>query len=728
MRISSRFVKSLLTSAGWWAGVATSIILYLIAAETVSEMTEAEFDYRSRNIQTTIQSRVQAYIDVLRGTSALFDTSDSISRAQFHAYVSKLDLAQSFPGIRNLNFATHVTASEKKTFEAAVQADTGIAPAGHPEFAIHPGDVRPDYHVLTFIEPFDGNRVFLGFNIGSNTLAANALAVSRDSGQMSFSGRLTTIPGPGEHIGVSIRMPLYRRGMSLDATEERRAAYYGTVGARIDIPSLMLGAIDKDALGQMRLRIYDIGDVGNRRASGTTDPDRLLFDSDTEPAEETSEAVFTKRISMTFGPRFWEIEFVTRKAALLNGFNSYVPWLVLIGCLLSSLLLYSIYYFFMATHRRANELANEMTKGLRASEARLAEAQHMAHLGSWILEPGSGRMNWSVETYHIFGLNVSAGPEYANFLYRIHDNDRQRIQRGMENAIATADEFSAEHRIVQRDGTLRWVRTICRAGHDDHTTLLRGTIMDITEHKHMVEELKRSHELLRDLTSYQDRIKEDERKRIAREIHDELGQTLLALRIDVSMLDARTGKSHPRLNTRVREALLHIDATVKTIRTIINNLRPAVLDLGLAAAIEWQVADFGRRTGIACSLTMDHGDFNVDNAIATTLFRILQESLTNVIRHANATRVAIELRRECDRLVMRIEDNGIGMRRKSPRAANAFGLVGIEERVLALDGEFSIDSAPGRGTTLSILIPLPQSEHDESERCDGDQATLFHLD
>src|SRR5690606_15921422 len=141
--------------------------------------------------------------------------------------------------------------------------------------------------------------------------------------------------------------------------------------------------------------------------------------------------------------------------------------------------------------------------------------------------------------------------------------------------------------------------------------------------------------------------------------------------------------------------LHHIDATVKTIRNIINNLRPAVLDLGLAAAIEWQVAQFRRRSGIACELVMSDEDLTVDDARATSLFRILQESLTNVIRHANASKVTIELQQENEYLVMRITDNGVGIY-PGDRRNNSFGLVGVEERVHALNGEFFISSAPGQ--------------------------------
>jgi len=155
----------------------------------------------------------------------------------------------------------------------------------------------------------------------------------------------------------------------------------------------------------------------------------------------------------------------------------------------------------------------------------------------------------------------------------------------------------------------------------------------------------------------------------------------------------------------VRLALQHLDATVKTVRAIINNLRPTTLDLGLNAAIEWQVAEFRRRTGIACELLMNEKEIAVDEARATSLFRILQESLTNVIRHAKASLVVVDLHQERDRLVMKIADNGIGIQ-PGPHAGNSFGLVGMEERVLALNGEFDIAGVPGKGTTITVHIPL----------------------
>lgn len=720
MRISRRFLQALFSSTFWWLGVTASIILFVLFSRSVEEKSLAQFEYRAENAQLAIQTRVRSYIDVLRGTAALFATVDNVTRKQFHDYISQLKLERSFPGITNLNFAQYIKGREKEALEMQVRRDTSVSPEGYPGFAVKPAGNRPEYHVLTYLEPLETNLVSFGFDIASNEVGAKALSVSRDSGQLFSSGKLIRISGPNRHVGLAMRMPLYRRGMPTDTVEQRRAAYFGSVGAGFDVEKLMRGAVDKQTLGNMRIRVYDVGSNERKDDELAASAENLLFDSAMQPdgtpiADSPASAnVFLKRTTMTVGPRVWELEFTAYKSVMTSGIDDYLPFIVLFGGLSASIMLFSISYSLATARRRAVEIATDMTKDLRTSEASLAEAQHMARLGSWVLEPVGGAMTWSAETYRIFGMDRFADPpRYEDFLKRIHESDRQRVLEGLDRSMSVGDEFNTEHRIVQRDGSVRWVQTISRPGNDENMRLLRGTIMDITERKHTVEALKRSQELLRELTAHQDRVKEAERKRIAREIHDELGQTLLALRIDVSMLDARTAKSHPRLNEKVRGALNQIDATVKTIRTIINNLRPAVLDLGLTAAIEWQVSEFRRRSGIACDLFMGEKEFVVDDTRATSLFRILQESLTNVIRHANASHVVIELYQEDNRLVMKITDNGVGIYPDTRKNANSFGLVGVEERIHALGGEFQITSSPGKGTTLTVYIPLDMSSWDE---------------
>jgi signal transduction histidine kinase len=221
----------------------------------------------------------------------------------------------------------------------------------------------------------------------------------------------------------------------------------------------------------------------------------------------------------------------------------------------------------------------------------------------------------------------------------------------------------------------------------------------------MMGELQHSHEKLRSLVAHAERVREDERKRIAREIHDDLGQNLLALRIEADVFRHRTSACHPRLHARVCATLRQIDGTIKSVRQIINDLRPNVLDLGLSAAIEWQIAQFERRTGIKCKFNDHCREVVQDDMCATALFRVLQESLSNVARHAGASLVQIDLTPLEHGLSLSVSDNGIGIARTERNKADSFGLVGIEERVALLGGTFSLNSMEGEGTILTVMVP-----------------------
>ncbi|MRW94098.1 PAS domain-containing protein [Duganella sp. FT80W] len=227
-------------------------------------------------------------------------------------------------------------------------------------------------------------------------------------------------------------------------------------------------------------------------------------------------------------------------------------------------------------------------------------------------------------------------------------------------------------------------------------------------------ELSESREQLRKLAAHQEQIKEEERKRIARDIHDELGQNLLALRIDMSMLSARTAGRQGLLHQRVNAALENVDATIRSVRGIMNELRPPVLDLGLAAALEWQAAEFRKRSGLACGLTLpdEAACATLHSNVATTLFRAVQEALSNVRRHALASRVDIVLAVADGRLTLSIADDGVGM---APEAASragihSFGLIGMAQRVAALGGTLDIDYARqaqgGKGCRLTLGFDL----------------------
>ena len=233
-------------------------------------------------------------------------------------------------------------------------------------------------------------------------------------------------------------------------------------------------------------------------------------------------------------------------------------------------------------------------------------------------------------------------------------------------------------------------------------------VFKIFECERSEEALQQSKNSLHQLLEHQEQAKEDERKRIARELHDDLGQNLLALRIDISMLHARTAQGHPRLHEGVALVLKNLDATIKSVRSIISDLRPFEIELGLQAAVEWQLKRFERMSGFACKLSIDKEtiDYALDDEQTVAIFRILQESLSNIARHAKATRVEVALSRNQGRVSMSVRDNGVGTQANDRRKANAFGIAGIEQRMSSLGGELSIESSGGSGTVLTINIPV----------------------
>jgi signal transduction histidine kinase len=274
-------------------------------------------------------------------------------------------------------------------------------------------------------------------------------------------------------------------------------------------------------------------------------------------------------------------------------------------------------------------------------------------------------------------------------------------------------QFSGDYlcRTPTRD---HWYRaTISRVLHSDPPRFL-VVHENTTRHRAMENALRQSALSIRELAGHQEAVREEERKRIAQEIHDDLGQQLLALRIDVSILQSRQ-VSNPAIVSQLDTMQATIGKLVQSVRAIINDLRPAVLDLGLYAAAEWQLNDFTQKTGISSKLLSDFQDIALPDSHATALFRVLQESLTNVSRHAEATHVDVRLQLKNGTLVMEISDNGKGMPLESKKPGS-FGLRGMRERIDSLGGELEINSAPECGVTVCAAVPVQTAPDAEPPR------------
>jgi signal transduction histidine kinase/ligand-binding sensor protein len=223
-------------------------------------------------------------------------------------------------------------------------------------------------------------------------------------------------------------------------------------------------------------------------------------------------------------------------------------------------------------------------------------------------------------------------------------------------------------------------------------------------------ELKASREQLRNLYAHIQALTEKERESVAREIHDELGQVLTALKMDLFWIRARLSDDNPVLVDRINSDLELVDKTIQTIKSIMIELRPATLDhLGLGPTIEWQAAEFEKRHGIKCSVLVRPRDISVDASLSIALFRLFQEALTNISRHAHATKITASLCKTNGRLRLEIKDNGVGIDDKSLAKPQSFGLLGMRERVHQFNGSILIKGYPNKGTMVSVTIPLARS-------------------
>jgi PAS domain S-box-containing protein len=278
-----------------------------------------------------------------------------------------------------------------------------------------------------------------------------------------------------------------------------------------------------------------------------------------------------------------------------------------------------------------------------------------------------------------------------------------------------SDVYEKEYR--RKNGTVFPIelRTFLIRDENGKPKSMWAIVRDITGRKQAEEELNKSLEQMRQLSARLQSIREEESTRIAREIHDELGQTLTGIKMDISFLEERLSeklnlRENPQLIEKINSISNLTDSAVQTIRKITTELRPAILDsMGLSAAIEWQTEDFEHRTGITCRYIPIAENFEAGREISTAIFRIMQEALTNITRHAKASHVIVKLEKSKDNIFFEVTDNGKGFNESELNNLNSFGILGMKERTLLIGGLFDIRSEPHSGTTIRVTIPTHSS-------------------
>ena len=358
-------------------------------------------------------------------------------------------------------------------------------------------------------------------------------------------------------------------------------------------------------------------------------------------------------------------------------------------------------------------------KKLKMSESQLAEAQQLAHVGSWDCDLRSDTVTWSDELYRIVGVQPGEIDPAHEAMSFVHPEDRDLVLSTFNGCVKDREPYSFYYRVLRRDGDERIVHSRGHTVSDEDGEPIRvfGTTQDVTELKRAEEKLKATSEQLRALSARLHSAREEEGARIARELHDELGSALTSLKWDLEGIDKFCSESGridaSKLRVRLKGMMGLTDDTIDTVIRISSELRPGILDdLGLLAAIEWQAEQFEARSGIVCRIDSFVENIDLSREHATAVFRILQEAFTNILRHAKATRVNITVLVEALDFVLEIRDNGRGITEAESTGSRSLGLMGMRERVQLMGGRIEISGIPGKGTVLTLRIPIKELASD----------------
>lgn len=344
---------------------------------------------------------------------------------------------------------------------------------------------------------------------------------------------------------------------------------------------------------------------------------------------------------------------------------------------------------------------------LKLSEQKYRLLFHSNPLAMWML---------SLPDYQIIETNESALIQYgytreeflAMDVYRLRpaedlDRFKQYVDTGFRGI-----HYAGIWRHQKKDGTIIYVNIVTHDTWYEGKSVRLVLANEVTERYLAEERLKESYESIKRLTEHLNSVREQERLHIAREIHDELGQLLTVLKMDVSWLNKKLQAAPEPVKEKLADLISLLDTTVKTVRRISSELRPSLIDdLGLVAAMEWHMEEFQKRSGIDCQARLPENELNLSDNVKIGLYRILQESLTNVARHSQAKKVVVKLQKTDNQLILTVEDDGIGFD-EANRNKKTLGLVGARERAEGLGGSYSIQGFPGQGTRVQVAIPYSE--------------------
>jgi signal transduction histidine kinase len=683
------------------------------------------FERRASYRVLTIRQGLDDVVEALDVVNRAVVTFSPLSRQQFTAFADPV--VQRHPYINAISFARVIPGAQRRDYEREMRRSLpGFSITELVDGVPRPAPPRQEYLVAEAVAPRRDWDPMVGFNAASEPHIAAALARSRDTGLAAATGLFRYASSEFAQRRFVVLKPVYRASAPVESVAERRAALIGYTSVGIPADMLVERLLtDSDLIPApgLRMEVY---------AGAPDTPDGLVYADvagDAADSRPSWLAWLPSNPRLRFSQSFdlagvpWTVRVTDAAQTSISG-QSGSLLVAIFGTLVS--ILASGYLRLLGTGaERIQRLVRERTAALHAANNRLSadiavrerieatlrrtqqsltNAQRIAHVGSWELDLDTGVQRWSEECFQIFGLaseesDVPALALLPEQTLRIWRNALGRLAAG--NAAA-----GLECRILRPDGEERHVKL-----HGEHLPgarrdgqMLAGTVLDISDFKRVETELRQSQASLRELASHQEKIKESERKRIAREIHDELGGLLTGIKAYVSVAGEKSRGS--AAETLLSEAVTLADTALDTVRRVIADLRPSVLDqLGVWEAIGWQASQVEAQTGIPCRCVLAPDLPPVDGDSGVMLFRIVQEALTNVARHAGAT--AVEIRAWCAdrRLVLEIEDDGVGIGGASGRVGPSWGLRGMEERAHYLGGMLELQPRPDGGTMVRFSMP-----------------------
>ena len=527
--------------------------------------------------------------------------------------------------------------------------------------------------VITHVYPLEGNEFALGYNILNDPATRKEALKALEKRELYFAGPLTLKQGGNAVVG---RLPIFRENNFLG---------FSVVLVKL---STLLTAAGIDSL-QNKNFVYQLSKV-----NPTTGKEQFFL-----PATIPHEKRHVATVEVPDGE--WKL-YVMQKNKEVIPFD--VLGFALLGLVLS--VTAGVFAGYLIRQpQKLNDLVKEKTSQWIA-EKNLSEAIINSMPGVFYLCDRNGNyIRWNKNLEMVSGYTT----EELKLMHPLDFFRGEEIQRIKEKISQVFDYKGGEITASVFTKDMKKIPYYFNGRRIDFKGVeyLVGVGMDISDRIDIETKLRERTEEIQKLTAHLEKIQEEERTRIAREIHDELGQQLTCLKMDAAWIAKKISLEDNLIHQKLSSMISVIDDTVKSVRRISSELRPGILDdLGLIPALEWQSQEFEKRTGIRAVYKSYVSEFNPSSDISTNIFRVYQEALTNIARHAQATFVETTLEETERNLVLTVRDNGLGIDKAEASVKESFGLLGMRERALLFDGELSIEGKSQKGTIVTLRIPL----------------------